>query len=323
VVDEGRLGIKPAKDGQPARAVRRRAPPLMALPILGSDEGYGFTYGALVTMPKIAGPGSRLSVPLTWGGERRAGGEFEKRFDTEPLTLVRVGGSFLNRTSDALGASDTRQQLWVRGQRDIAGPLRIGAWEQIDLVSFGGVDSRVTRTGVEAIVDTRVDPMLSRNAINVRGAVERLDIRDGGTPIRTVVDASGYLGGPGASIFVVRVFRDGVDQPVPPFLKVLLGRYSTLRGFRAGTAAGDITAAGTVEWRLPVSSPMQIAKLGIRAFVDTATVYDVGSRLQDQRFDRGIGGGVWLAATVIRLSFDVAHGSGGSTRVVVNSGLSF
>ena len=71
----------------------------------------------------------------------------------------------MSRTSDALGATDTRQQLWIRGQRDIAGPLRVGAWSQVDFVSFGGTDSRVVRTGFETIVDTRVDPMLSRNAI--------------------------------------------------------------------------------------------------------------------------------------------------------------
>jgi len=36
VVDEGRVTIKPARNGEPARAVKRRIPPLMILPILGS-----------------------------------------------------------------------------------------------------------------------------------------------------------------------------------------------------------------------------------------------------------------------------------------------
>jgi hypothetical protein len=323
VVDEGRVAIKTGKDGEPARAVRRRGPPLMVLPLFGSDDGYGFTYGALVTVARVAGSGSRLSMPLTWGGERRAGVEFEKRLAKARLTRVRVGSSFLSRTSTALGVTDTRQQLWVSGQRDIVGPLRLGAWEQVDFVSFGGVDNRGARTGFEAIVDNRVDPMLSRNAVNVRGAVERMAIHDGGTPLRTILDASGYLGGPGATTIVLRVFRDGVDETLPPFLKVLRGRESTLRGFRAGTAAGDITAAGTIEWRVPVSSPLGLAKVGVRAFMDTAAVYDAGARLLDQRFDRGIGGGVWLTATVIRLSLDVAHGSSGTTRVTVNSGLTF
>jgi hypothetical protein len=323
VVDEGRVTIKPARDGEPARAVRRRAPPLMALPILGSDEGYGFTYGALVTIPKVAGPGSLVGVPLTWGGEHRIGAEFEKRFDTEQFTRLRVGGSLLSRTSEALGATDTRQQLWVKAEREIVGPLRLGAWSQIDFVSFGVTDSRVVRTGVEGIVDTRVDPMLSRDAVNLRGAVERLAIEGGQTPLRTVVDASGYIGGPGTSIIVVRVFRDGVDEPLPPYLKVLRGRESTLRGFEPGTAAGDITAAGTIEVRMPINAPLDIVKVGVRGFIDAATVYDVGAHLRDQRFDRGIGGGVFLTATVIRLSLDVAHASTGGARVAVNSGLTF
>jgi outer membrane protein assembly factor BamA len=324
VVDEGRLAIKPARNGEPARAVRRRLPPMMALPILGSPGGYGFTYGALVTAAKVAGPSSRLSTTLTWGGERKAGVEFEKRLDTTQLTFFRVGGSLLSRTSEALAATDTRQQMWVRAQRDIAGPLRVGVWSQVDFVSFGTIDSRVFRNGVEAIVDTRVDPMLSRNALNVMGTVERMGIRGGDTaPIHTIVDASVYIGGPGASLFLVRVFRDGVDQPLPPYLKVLRGEESTLRGFRAGTAAGDNTAAGTVEWRLPVNSPFNIVKVGVRAFIDAAAAYDLPARLQDQRFARGIGGGVFMTATVIRLSLDVAHGTDGDTRVAINSGLRF
>jgi hypothetical protein len=199
----------------------------------------------------------------------------------------------------------------------------VGAWTQVDFVSFGGTDSRVLRNGVEMDVDTRVDPMLSRNAIFARGVVERMDIDTGDTPIHTVVDVAGYLPGPGTSTIVLRGLRDGVDRTVPPFLKILRGRESTLRGFRAGTAAGDIITAGTVEWRQPINSPLNIVKVGIRAFVDVGAVYDVGTRFLDQRLDRGIGGGVWATATVIRLSVDVAHGSSGSTRVVVNSGLSF
>ena len=323
IVDEGPVVVRPMKDGQPARAVRRRGPPLMYLPILGSEEGYGFSYGALVSMPNAVGPRTRVSFPLTWGGERRAGVELEKRLDSPRLTRIRVGGTMLRRDNTALGAVDTRRQAWVRGEREIARAFRLGIWSGVDSVSFGSDESRVVRTGVDATFDTRVDPMLARNALYARVAVERLAVRAATAPVRTLVDASGYIGGVGSSTIVVRVYRDGASQPVPGYLKVLLGRASTLRGYRSGTDAGDTTAAATLEVRVPVTSPLSIGKLGVRAFVDAATVYDAGERLRDQHFERGIGGGVWFTATVIRFALDVARSSSGSTRVQLSSGLLF
>ena len=45
----------------------------MWLPVLDYADGYGFTYGARVSFVDVLGPRSRISVPLTWGGERKAG----------------------------------------------------------------------------------------------------------------------------------------------------------------------------------------------------------------------------------------------------------
>lgn len=322
VVDEGRVVVKRQRDGQ-ARAVRRRGPPLMFLPVLGSDDGYGFTYGALATAQPVFGPGTRVTVPVTWGGERRVAVEVEKRLPSRRITRVRGGGVLLSRRNPALDARDTRQQLWVRGDRELVRVLRTGAWTGVDFVRFLGEDSRVTRLGADLTLDTRVDPMLSRNAVYARGAVERLGIRAGEAAIRTSIDASAYLGGPGQSIVVVRGYRDGADRPLPGYLKVLLGRDLTLRGFPTGFATGDSTAAATLEWRLPLTSPLSVGRLGVRAFVDHAAVYDAGQRLGDQKFERGVGGGVWFSATVFRIAVDVARGSRGNTRAQVSSGLLF
>ena len=323
IVDEGRVGIRAGADGTSASTVRRRGPPLMFLPLLGSEDGYGFTYGALLSLPNVAGPHTRIAVPLTWGGERRAGLEYEKRFDSERLTRLRVGGSLLRRESAALASVDRRKQTWIRGEREVVRALRLGAWGGFDVVTFTGADSHVIRTGVDATVDTRVDPMLSRNAVYVRAAVERLAVRNSSAPVRTLLDANGYIGGPGASTIAVRVYRDAASMAVPAYLKVLRGRDGTLRGYRAGTVAGDSTAAGTVELRLPVTSPLSVGKFGVRGFVDAASAYDAGESVRRQRFDRGVGGGVWFTATVIRLAVDVARGSSGSTRVQLSSGLLF
>ena len=323
IVDEGRVGIRVGADGTSASTVRRRGPPLMFLPLLGSEDGYGFTYGALLSLPNVAGPHTRIAIPLTWGGERRAGLEYEKRFNSERLTRLRVGGSLLRRESAALASVDRREQTWIRGEREVVRALRLGVWGGFDVVTFAGANNHVIRTGVDATVDTRVDPMLSRNAVYVRAAVERLAARNSSAPVRTLFDANGYIGGPGASTIAVRVYRDAASMAVPAYLKVLRGRDGTLRGHRAGTVAGDSTAAGTLELRLPVSSPLNVGKFGVRGFVDAASAYDAGQSLRRQHFERGVGGGVWFTATVIRLALDVAHGSSGSTRVQLSSGLLF
>jgi len=323
VVDEGRVAVRVDERGATARAVRRRGPPLMFLPLLGSEEGYGFTYGALVSMPNVAGPRTRISLPLTWGGERRAGAEYEKRFASTRATRLLAGGSILRRESNAIGAVDRREQTWVRGEREIARALRLGIWTGLDAVSFKDSNNTVGRVGMDAALDTRVDPMLSRNAVYVRSAVEWLGVRGTGNAVRTLLDANAYLPGPGPSIIAVRAYRDAANTALPAYLKVLRGRDGTLRGYRAGTAAGDSTAAGTIELRLPVNSPLSVGKVGVRAFVDAATVYDAGESLRRQHFERSVGGGVWFTATVIRLALDVAHGSSGSTRVQVSSGLLF
>ena len=52
----------------------------MFLPILHHDDGYGFTYGARVSFVDRLGPKSRVTIPLTWGGERQARAQLERSF---------------------------------------------------------------------------------------------------------------------------------------------------------------------------------------------------------------------------------------------------
>jgi len=215
VVDEGPVAIKAGRPGEPARTVRRRVPPLLVLPVLGSEDGYGFTYGALVSVPNIAGRRTRLSVPLTWGGERRVQAEFEVRLPTERLTRMRVGGAWLRRDNRALSAIDERQQVSVRGEREIARALRAAAWSGVDQVRFGGGDSQVLRGGLDVAVDTRVDPMLSRNAVFVRGAVERLAVRDGAAATRTLGSADLRMGVGGGVRYYTPIGAIRLDLGLP------------------------------------------------------------------------------------------------------------
>jgi outer membrane translocation and assembly module TamA len=77
----------------------------------------------------------------------------------------------------------------------------------------------------------------------------------------------------------------------------------------------------SAEVRMPVTSPLSIGRFGVKAFVDAGTVYSAGSRIGDQRFDRGVGAGVFFTATVVRAGLDVAWPERGKGKPRVHFGL--
>jgi outer membrane protein assembly factor BamA len=332
IVDEGPVKIEGLGDvDKPVRVVPRGGLGLMFMPLLDFEDGYGFTYGAQLARPGVAGAGSRLSFPLTWGGDRHAAAQLEKSFTGNTgvfgtrgvLTRVETGVSISQRTNPYFETDDTRDRVWFRGERTIGGSITAGGTAAWQHVSFGGTTDRFTQFGLDVALDTRLDPMLARNAVYARASVEHLSFETATAVTRTSLEANGYLGLPGQSILVLRAQRQGSDAPLPPYLKSLLGGMSNLRGFKAGSAVGDTLVAGSVEIRTPLTSPLKIAKFGVNAFVDLATVYDTGARLSDQNFEQGVGGGVWFSATFFRASLVVAHGIGEGTRVHFGTTLSF
>jgi hemolysin activation/secretion protein len=88
-----------------------------------------------------------------------------------------------------------------------------------------------------------------------------------------------------------------------------------LRGFRRGTAVGDTLVAGSLELRVPLTSPLRAGKVGVAAFFDAGATYDDGVRVDAAAFERAVGGGVWFSVAFVRLNLAVARGLGGSTRV--------
>ena len=110
---------------------------LMFLPILGYDDGYGFTYGGRVSTIDLLGAGERLSVPLTWGGTRQAALEFERTFTTGPLT--RIGSTFgiSQRENPHFELDDQRVEWTARAERSFAGLVRTGVDTSQSTVEFG------------------------------------------------------------------------------------------------------------------------------------------------------------------------------------------
>jgi outer membrane protein assembly factor BamA len=324
IVDEGPVKIEGlGEPNTPARVVKRRGFGTLWFPLLDFEDGYGFSYGVQLAKTNVAGENTRLSFPLTWGGTRQAGAELEKNFTHGPVTRVQTGASVAGRTNPFFEEDDNRERFWVRAERAFGTPLRVGATAGWQHVSFMNTTDRFTQAEADVTFDTRLDPMLARNAVYARAAIEHFDFQHATAATRTELDGRGYVGLFRQNLLVLRALRQDSDVPLPPYLQPMLGGMSNLRGFKAGSAIGDTLVAGTAEIRAPLTSPLSIGKAGVSAFVDIGTIYDKGQQLGDQHFSRGFGGGVWFAATAVHLNLVVAHGVGAGTRVHFGTSLSF
>jgi outer membrane protein assembly factor BamA len=334
VVDEGAVRIRadgtvdlgPDKPPLLLRLLgfgRRRHLGVMVLPLIKFEDGYGFSYGLRAAIPDVGGKSNRLSFPATWGGEKRAAAEFDRELSTV-LSRVQAGASFARRTNPFYQEHDDRGRVWLRGERNIARTLRVGATGEWQHAAFGGLADRFLRTGADVTVDTRIDPILPRNAIVARAAWDRLRFGNAQNVDRTDVDLRGYIGLIGQTVLAVRGQREGANHALPPYLRPLLGGVGTVRGLKFGSFNGDTLVGASADLRVPVSSPLDAAKVGFSAFFDTAAAYDKGQRVRDQHFHQGAGGGVWISLAVLRLDLYVAHGlGGGSTRLHFATAVSF
>ena len=212
--------------------------------------------------------------------------------------------------------------MWARAEH-ITGPLRAGATFGWQDVSFADLDDRLKTVGADAAYDTRLDPILPRNAVFASIWWERVYGAATAPIDRLKLDGRGYLGLLGQSVVVLRALREDASDPLPLYLRSLLGGWSNLRGFEAGAFTGDTLVAGSIELRVPLNSPLQIAKIGVNAFFDVGTAYDKGQRLADQPLYKGYGGGAWITITALRFGVGVAHGHGAGTRFTFAGGLTF
>jgi outer membrane protein assembly factor BamA len=305
-------------------ALKRFTSAGMWLPIVDYADGYGFTYGGRVSFVDALGPRTRISVPATWGGERKAAVELERTFARGPLT--RLGGalSITRRVNPRFDIADTRREAQIRAERSLVPWLRVGGGARVTDVEFGGVDERHFAPGADVVLDTRIDPAFPRNAVHVIAAIEQLRFDGGGHVRRWTGDARGYVGLIGSSVVAVRATTSRVNRPLPPYEQALLGGTATVRGYELGYRAGDHLAAVSAELRVPLTSPVRVGRFGVKAFIDAGTVYASAEKLSGQRFDRGLGGGVFFTATVVRAGVDVAWPNGsGSPRWHFGLGVTF
>lgn len=316
IVSEGPVRIvTPGDSGSPAQVQKRSfIRNLMFVPMFEGSDGYGLTVGARIAYPKPLGSGSRLSFPMTVGGSKRIGVELDKNFSRGPLSRVEVGTGVQQRRNPAFDVDDNRFRVWGRAFRTM-GPVRAGGTAGWQRVWFGGQEDEFQSAGLDVTLDTRQNPALPRNAVLATASTEVLFFAGLPTITRTRIDATGYVGVIGQQVLVIHALREDADQPLPPYLRSILGGWWTLRGFETGFMTGDTLVSGSLEYRVPLVSPRRIGKLGVSAFSDWGTAYDHGQSLSNQTIYNGVGGSVWFTVASARLAMAVAHGLGGGTRV--------
>ncbi len=321
IVVEEHAGVS---DENPKPGVLRRLKAgTMWLPVLTAEDGYGLTYGARVSLVDALGRQTRLSVPLTWGGERRASVEVERRFAHGLLTRITADAGITRREHPALDASDRRTGAGVRAERALSSWFRLGAHARLSDVRFGALDDQLRTVGAEATLDTRRDPAFPRNAVYASATVERLWFEHSADTPRVLADVRGYVGLVRQVVFVARLQQAWSADALPPFEQPLLGGTASLRGFRLGYRMGDRLVAGSAEVRMPITSPLRIARIGVALFTDAGTVYGADERLADTRWDRSVGAGFFINAPVVSMRLDVAHGLDAGTRAHFTLGLAF
>jgi hemolysin activation/secretion protein len=136
-------------------------------------------------------------------------------------------------------------------------------------------------------------------------------------------EVRGYKGIVRQSVLSLRWQYGHADRSLPPYEEYLLGGASNLRGYRAGSFAGDNLMAASVELRVPLSSPLGVTKFGINIFGDTGTVWDYDTQLGKARFEEGFGAGAFLLASLFKLNLEVGFRTDGGARLHFTTGLQF
>ena len=306
------------------RSIARLAGQSMFLPVLRYDEGYGTSYGARFSLMDVLGQGSRVSVPATWGGDKRVAVEAERPLALAVVDRLRAGGSHGRRTHPHFGVEDRRTRAWAGFDRDLGNGFRAGvetAWEE---VGFVGPADRLTRLTVGLEYDGVSAGAFPRDDVKLHATVERMGIAGrSDAVVRPRIDAQAFKGVGGQAVLAARFLFEGASGALPPYEKALLGGGGNLRGWRVGARVGDRLAAASVELRLPLGSPISMGNAGVRFFYDTAAAYDVGRSLSGQRFLKGAGAGVFLTVPFGSLHLDAGHDFRGSVRIHAGAGLGF
>ncbi len=188
---------------------------LMVLPILDYVDGYGITVGGRFSFVGVLGREGMVSIPLTWGGSKRAAIELDKHLSSGPFSRLQATASFGSRRNPFFDMADERGSLSADVSRTFRTIVNLGASAGWTSVKFGATRDSFTAYGAHVSVDTRGNPAFPRNAVYALADWRRLDPKHG-TVVNTYAgDVRGYLGLPMTSVLAGRVTISSADGPLP------------------------------------------------------------------------------------------------------------
>lgn len=316
------------KDGRPPTMGRRIRSQLQLFPILGYDEGYGFTYGGRISFTNVMGRRTRLSVPISGGGTKRIAVEADRTFRTGPLTRLSGSFGYVERENPHFELDDERVEVKARAERRLFDMVTIGGTIARTRVTFSPVREQFWTPGADVTLDTRRDPAFPSDAILATAAWNRLNpigtTSFGGDGIdRYRLDARGYKRLFRQNVIAVRAQYDTASAPLPPYEQWLLGG-PNLRGTAAGSYAGDKRLLWGAELRVPFSSPLSQGRVGFNVFLDGGAIARHDEKIFDAPRFRSAGAGLFLNFAVINLNLNVARSLDDKrTRVHFGTGFTF
>jgi hemolysin activation/secretion protein len=134
-------------------------------------------------------------------------------------------------------------------------------------------------------------------------------------------DLRGYVSLFGPAVLALRGQARHAGAALPISEWALAGGSESVRGYRAGHRAGDSMAAISAEVRVPVTSPLSNARMGVKAFADAGAAWMADASIRKQQFDRGVGAGVFLGWASVTATADIAWPERGRPRVHVQLGI--
>jgi len=321
IVVQERPGVE--KGGVMPGPLKRFGNTIMAVPTFDYVDGYGVTAGGRLSFVNVFGKEGHVVLPLTVGSTRQAAVEIDKTLRSGPVRRVVGGVSEASRENPAYDTRDLRTEVWVEGSRPLGSVVSVDARAGWTDVSFGDVRDQFPSYGARLVIDTRVNPAFPRNAIYASAAWDALKPESGSTINRYTLDGRAYVGLVGSSVLALRVRSETADAALPIYERRLLGGFTSLRGFKAGSFTGDNLATASLEIRVPFHSPLRIGQTGITVFGDAGAAYDHGTRLRNADVDYGVGGGWYLRVPLVQFEIDLAYGIDRGTRVHVAAGFKF
>lgn len=250
----------------------------------------------------------------------------------EPALVWNIGW----RAREGRGDLLRHQEAELPGLRPIVGHLRIGpvvSWTDAEVQAgsplaapsvLGGQTFGLAGFKVGVDLDATDSSPVPTRGWNVRANMAAYPSGFDLPETFNTASASGAmylpLGGFGPHL----AFRAGgavASGDFPAQYAPSLGGGSSVRGFRSRRFAGDATANGSAELRIPVGTLNFFVRsdVGIFGLADVGRVWFNGR--SDGELHTGLGGGIWFAAFGRAVNFSYAYGE--QHRFYMKSGLAF